>query len=42
MTWTCRNCGKPNMMEDRFCRHCGKGIRPEKYVKITLKKTAKA
>lgn len=41
MTWTCKNCGWPNFMEDYVCRHCGKGTRPSKYVKITLKKTPK-
>lgn len=28
MTWTCKHCGNPNLMEDYICRHCGKGIRP--------------
>ncbi len=41
MTWTCRNCGNPNFMEDFVCRHCGKGTRPGKSMKITRKKTEK-
>ncbi len=33
MTWTCKNCGQPNLMGDRICRHCGKGLRPGKCFK---------
>ena len=39
MTWTCKYCGQPNFMEDKICRHCGKGLRPGKQIlmkKVTV------
>ena len=41
MTWTCKNCGWPNLMEDYVCHHCGKGTRPGKYPTIRLKEINK-
>lgn len=37
MTWTCKNCGQSNFMEDVVCRHCGKGLRPGRWFKRLAK-----
>lgn len=34
-TWTCDNCGNPNLQSDDVCRHCG-ARKPGRYGKYRI------